>query len=124
MAGVHGADPCLEFVARLPNVKSKLCSDAQLTPTVGKSLQGRTLYSRDVVSRDAKIRELVVGAMHGDGLSSASVALHWIQRALETPSNGHGRFIPALNPDDAARASKERARCRPQPKLPHAQLGA
>lgn len=99
LAGVHGADPCLELVARLPNVKSKLCADAQLTPTVGKSLQGRTLYSRDVVSPDAKIRVLVVGAMHGDELSSASLALHWIQRALETPSNAHWRFIPALNPD-------------------------
>ena len=42
---------------------------------------------------------LVVGAMHGDELSSASVALHWIQRATETPSNVHWRFIPALNPD-------------------------
>jgi hypothetical protein len=42
---------------------------------------------------------LVVGAMHGDELSSASLALHWIQRATETPSNAHWRFIPALNPD-------------------------
>jgi hypothetical protein len=94
-----GADPCTEFVARLPNMQARLCASAQLKPTAGRSVQGRTLYQRDVVAPDAKIRVLVVGAMHGDELSSASVALHWIQRAMETPSNVHWRFIPALNPD-------------------------
>ena len=93
------SEPCREFVARLPNVKATLCAAAQLKPSIGRSVQGRTLYQRDVVAPDAKIRVLVVGAMHGDELSSASVALHWIQRAVETPSNVHWRFIPALNPD-------------------------
>jgi murein peptide amidase A len=92
-------EPCGEFVARLPNVKAPLCAAAELKATVGKSVQGRTLYQRDVVAPEAKLRVLVVGAMHGDELSSASVALHWIQRAMETPSNVHWRFIPALNPD-------------------------
>ena len=92
-------DPCIEFVARLPNMQAPLCASAQLKPTLGRSVQGRTLYQRDVVAPDAKVRVLVVGAMHGDELSSASVALHWIQRAMETPSNVHWRFIPALNPD-------------------------
>ena len=98
-ASTGGQDPCTEFVARLPNVKAPLCAAAQLRPTVGRSFQGRTLYARDVVAPEARIRVLVIGAMHGDELSSASVALHWIQRALETPSNAHWRFIPALNPD-------------------------
>ncbi|EWS65064.1 murein peptide amidase A [Hydrogenophaga sp. T4] len=52
-----------------------------------------------MVAPESRIRVLVVGAMHGDELSSASVALHWIQLALQTPSNAHWRFIPALNPD-------------------------
>jgi len=99
LADVPGSGPCREFVARLPNVSAPLCAAAQLKPTVGRSVQGRTLYYRDVVAPDAKIRVLVVGAMHGDELSSASLALHWIQRATETPSNAHWRFIPALNPD-------------------------
>ncbi|MCU0927187.1 MAG: DUF2817 domain-containing protein [Hydrogenophaga sp.] len=94
-----GSNPCTEFVARLPNVKSLLCNAAQLQPTEGRSVQGRTLYARDVIAPDPKIRVLVVGAIHGDELSSASLALHWIQRAVETPSNAHWRFIPALNPD-------------------------
>lgn len=97
--GRVSVDPCTEFVARLPNVKAPLCQAAQLKPSVGRSVQGRTLYQRDVLAPDARLRVLVVGAMHGDELSSASVALHWIQRAVETPSNVHWRFIPALNPD-------------------------
>ncbi len=98
-AVLPAADPCAEFVARLPNVKSLLCNAAQLQATEGRSVQGRTLYMRDVVAPEPKIRVLVVGAMHGDELSSASVALHWIQLAVQTPSNAHWRFIPALNPD-------------------------
>lgn len=96
---VDATDPCREFVARLPNVRRLLCDAAQLQPTDGRSVQGRTLYSRDVVAPDPKFRVLVVGAMHGDELSSASVALHWIQLAVQTPANAHWRFIPALNPD-------------------------
>jgi hypothetical protein len=99
LAETQGSDPCREFVARLPNVKAPVCAAAELQPTVGRSVQGRTLYQRDVVAPESRIRVLVVGAMHGDELSSASVALHWIQLALQTPSNAHWRFIPALNPD-------------------------
>ncbi|MDP2264339.1 MAG: M14 family murein peptide amidase A [Hydrogenophaga sp.] len=93
------ADPCTEFVARLPNVRAPLCASAQLKPTGGRSVQGRTLHARDVVAPDARIRVLVIGGIHGDELSSAALALHWIQRATETPSNAHWRFLPALNPD-------------------------
>lgn len=97
--GAAPVDACREFVARLPNVKQPLCQAAALRPTAGRSVQGRTLFSRDVMAPDPKVRVLVVGAMHGDELSSASMALHWIQYALEIPANAHWRFIPALNPD-------------------------
>ena len=93
------ADPCEAFVARLPNLKRPLCDAAALQTTEGRSVQGRPLYARDVVAPEAKLRVLVIGAIHGDELSSASVALHWIQHAVRTPSNAHWRFIPALNPD-------------------------
>lgn len=93
------ASPCEAFVARLPNLKRALCDAADLKPTEGRSVRGRTIYMRDVVAPEAKLRVLVVGAMHGDELSSASVALHWIQHAVQMPANAHWRFIPALNPD-------------------------
>jgi hypothetical protein len=93
------ASPCDAFVARLPNLQRRLCEAAALTPTDGRSVQGRPLYARDVIAPDSRLRVLVVGAMHGDELSSASVALHWIQHAVQTPANAHWRFLPALNPD-------------------------
>jgi protein MpaA len=99
LADVQGSDPCPELAARLPNVKAPLCLAADLKPTVGRSAQGRTLYARDVVSENPQIKVLVIGAIHGDELSSASLALHWIQNAVLTPSNAHWRFIPVLNPD-------------------------
>ncbi len=91
--------PCEQWVPRLPNVPAALCSAAGLKPTAGRSVKGQPLYARDVVAPDAAVRVLVVGAMHGDELSSASMALHWIRLASETPANAHWRFIPALNPD-------------------------
>lgn len=94
-----GPDPCLDWGARLPNVKPALCRSATLVMTQGRSSQGRHLFMRDVVASDARVKVLVVGAMHGDELSSASLALHWIRLAQEIPFHAHWRFIPALNPD-------------------------
>lgn len=91
--------PCEALVARLPNLKRAQCDAAELKATPGRSVQGRTIYARDVTTPGAKLRVLVVGAMHGDELSSAAVALHWIQHAEQMPANAHWRFIPALNPD-------------------------
>lgn len=108
LADIATSSPCADWVSRLPNVHMPLCQAAELRPTVGRSVQGRTLYHRDVIAPDAQIRVLVVGAMHGDELSSASVALHWIQRAMETPANAHWRFLPALNPDGLLRQPARR----------------
>ena len=91
--------PCREWVPRLPNVSSGLCAAAALVPTEGRSVQGRVLFRRDVVAPEPRFRVLVVGGIHGDELSSASLALHWIQWAVQTPADAHWRFVPALNPD-------------------------
>ena len=90
---------CDDFYARLPSVKRSLCEDAKLQPSVARSVKGRTIYTRDVHPDDARLRVLVIGGIHGDELSSASVALHWIGLAQAAPSQTHWRFIPALNPD-------------------------
>lgn len=64
---------------------------------------GRTLWARDIKAENATWRVLVIGAIHGDELSSASVALHWLKLAelapADMPQAIHWRFIPALNPD-------------------------
>ena len=108
----EAADPCVHLSQRLPHMGRALCDAAGLVPTEGRSVQGRTLYARDVVAPQARLRVLVVGAMHGDEMSSASVALHWIQQALKEPADAHWRFIPVLNPDGllARPASRVNAR--------------
>jgi len=103
-----GDDPCVEFVPRLPNVNTALCARAGLLPSQGRSGKGRVLYQRDVVAPEPRWRVLVVGAIHGDEMSSASLALHWIQQALEQPSDTHWRFIPVLNPDGLLRRPSQR----------------
>lgn len=101
-AAVQSAEPCDEFVARLPNVKKPLCEAAKLQPTTARSVNGRTLWVRDINPGNATVRVLVLGAIHGDELSSASMALQWIRLAeqpADMPQVVHWRFIPALNPD-------------------------
>jgi protein MpaA len=94
-----GGRACDEFYARLPNVSWALCQTAQLQISEGRSVKGRPIYTRDVEHAHAQLRVLVIGGIHGDELSSASVALHWIRLAQNTPEQIHWRFVPALNPD-------------------------
>ncbi len=100
---VQAAAPCADFSARLPNVKRELCESARLQPTPVRSVQGRTLWMRDVKPEQVTMRVLVVGAIHGDEPSSASVAFHWLRLAGQLPvasaKTVHWRFVPVLNPD-------------------------
>ena len=102
-SSAHAAAPCDEFVARLPNVQRSLCESAKLQASSAKSVSGRTLWMRDIRPEHPTLRVLVVGAIHGDELSAASVALQWIRLAGQAPADSpqsvHWRFIPALNPD-------------------------
>ena len=93
--------PCDDLLRRLPNVTRKLCEGAALADTGARSVKGAPLYRADVPADKAKLRVLVVGAIHGDELSSSSVALHWLQLARDEPvaQPVHWRFVPLLNPD-------------------------
>ena len=99
----QAAAPC-DSLVRLPNVSRALCEQAALVDSGARSVRGVPLYLRDVVQPQASLRVLVAGGIHGDELSSASVALHWIRLAGEQPRLAqpvHWRFIPLLNPDGA-----------------------
>ena len=102
-AAVPVASACTTL-RRLPNVSSALCAKAALDPGRGRSVKGVPLYTRDVRSDGATLRVLVIGGIHGDELSSGSLAMHWIalaQEPAEMPQPVHWRFIPLLNPDGA-----------------------
>lgn len=94
------------WLSRLPGIDRAQCLAAQLRPSGSLSHQGRTLYLRDVLPptmghSDAPLRVLVVGAIHGDELTSAALALRWLALAQEgsLARAVHWRFIPVLNPD-------------------------
>jgi hypothetical protein len=97
------AKPCDEFANRLPNLSRALCESAQLQPGTATSVKGRALLMRDVKPASPRMRVLVLGGIHGDELSSASMAVHWVKLAMvppaDTPHPVHWRFVPALNPD-------------------------
>jgi len=101
--GARADSPCAEYAAKLPNVKRELCEAAQLQPAGVRSVNGQALWVRDIKPDNASLRVLVVGAIHGDELSSGAVALHWIRLAMQPPQDApqvvHWRFVPVLNPD-------------------------
>ncbi len=80
-----------------------MCLAASLQPSGARSVKGKPILVRDITPDAPRLRVLVVAAMHGDELSSASVALHWLQLAQLDPANIHWRFIPVLNPDGLLR---------------------
>lgn len=80
-----------------------MCEAAQLRDMQVRSVQGRTLWGRDLQPADARLRVLVVGGIHGDEMSSSSLVYHWIGLAETPPADMpvpvHWRFVPTLNPD-------------------------
>ena len=102
-AGGAARPPCALFAAHLPNLRRELCEAAGLKPTAARSVKGQTLWTRDITPVQPNLRVLVIGAIHGDELSSAAVAFHWIKLAEQMPADSPQtiawRFIPVLNPD-------------------------
>ena len=104
---------CVELAQRLPNVSAKACEAAQLQASDTLSVRKRAILLRDVQADNPQLRILVIGGIHGDELSSASVALHWIGLAESSHSANpqlpvHWRFVPALNPDGLLRQPPQR----------------
>jgi hypothetical protein len=122
---------CRSAQARLPNLPMALCLNARLVDSGARSVRGVPLWQADVLSpaatpapepafglrtsapaqTAARLKVLVIGGIHGDELSSTSLAFHWMGRAAETPADVHWRFLPATNPDGllAARPTRVNA---------------
>lgn len=107
---------CAALVGKLPNVSRKLCEAAELKDTTARSIKGTPILRADIPADGAKLRVLVVGAIHGDELSSTSVALHWLQLArtepVQLPHPVHWRFVPLLNPDGVLARPPQRTNAR------------
>ena len=99
---------CQAVSRRLPNVSPALCAGTGLQTNGGRSVKGVPLFQRDVISPHARLKVLVIGGIHGDEPSSTSLVMHWVQSAMETPSNIHWRFVPLVNPDGMLQAKPTR----------------
>lgn len=101
-----GPSACELLRHRMPAVSRAQCEAARLAPSGASSVQGTPLYWRDVppaVTRQGAepeaLRVLMVGAIHGDELTAAALALRWIALAEHAGRPVHWRFVPVLNPD-------------------------
>lgn len=111
------ARDCAEWARRLPSLQAPRCRASGLQALPVTSVQGRTLWHRELRPdpRDAGPRPrrvMVIGGIHGDEPSSTSLALHWLRLAEQTGNDIHWRFVPLLNPDGMLKARPTRTNAR------------
>lgn len=93
---------CNDVTLAIPQIKLKPCVAAELKPVGVKSVRGRQIMLREfkpVLKPAARV--LVVGGIHGDELTAASIVFRWLD-LLQQPSDAdqfHWRVVPVLNPD-------------------------
>ena len=94
---------CNSVTLAIPQIKLKPCVAAELKPVAAKSVKGRYIMLREFKpAQPPAARVLVIGGIHGDELTSASIVFRWLE-ILQQPNNVaspyHWRVIPVLNPD-------------------------
>ena len=94
---------CDSVTLAIPQIKLKPCMAAQLEPVGTKSVKGRKIMLREFKpAQKPAARVLVIGGIHGDELTAASIVFRWLE-LLQQPEGDdklyHWRVIPVLNPD-------------------------
>ncbi len=93
-----------------PPPPARVAAEVRTIPTVaaGRSVQGRALRLVRRGSRDAAVRILVVGQIHGDEPGGRRVVA--ALRATRTPEGSAIYTVANLNPDGAVRRTRQNAR--------------
>lgn len=112
LAAAPGVDHwCAAIGKRLGSVPPAECRRLGLQPSTTVSSRGHALMLRDIPPTAQKLantgklparptRILLIGGIHGDELTSASIVFHWLQWLNEAESRQyHWRVIPVANPD-------------------------
>ncbi|MBS1161764.1 MAG: hypothetical protein H6R15_4183 [Proteobacteria bacterium] len=106
-------DWCAAIGKRLGSVPPPVCRSLGLQAATVTSARGHALMSRDIAPPTRKIaqagkapararRILLIGGIHGDELTSASIVFRWLQWLDDANSEArqyHWRVIPVANPD-------------------------
>jgi murein peptide amidase A len=94
---------CNDVTLAIPQIKLTPCVAAQLKPVPTKSVQGRQIMLREFKpEQKPAARVLVIGGMHGDELTSASIVFRWLELLQQGGAEAmqyHWQVIPVLNPD-------------------------
>jgi protein MpaA len=75
--------------------------------SIGKSVQGRPIKVRVTGARDAALRIMVVGSIHGNETAGHAVIRRL--RALEPPDGMRIWTVRTVNPDGVAAGTRENA---------------
>jgi protein MpaA len=94
---------CNDVTLAIPQIKLKPCVAAELKPVDVKSIRGRLIMLREFKpAQKPAARVLVIGGIHGDELTAASIVFRWLD-LLQQPGGDadqyHWRVVPVLNPD-------------------------
>lgn len=108
---------CKRLVVRLPSVSQQMCERSALTATGAYSQRGFPLLARHIpaalptlvssgsaatkhVVGPKPLRVLLMGGIHGDELTSASIVFRWMDMMPSAASSQfEWRVLPVVNPD-------------------------
>ncbi len=98
-AAVDGV--CDQLAQRLTRFNAEQCRQDGFGPAGVTSQQGRPLLTRDFPPRNLRApRVLLLGAIHGDELSAASVVFQWVEQIKSDRfQHFYWRVLPVTNPD-------------------------
>lgn len=98
-------DWCKQLTPRLPDVSVATCQRSALVPTGSVSRKGFPILMRSIpAARSGKhgvpMRVLLLGGIHGDELTAASIVFQWMQWMQTPPAQEFFWHIaPVVNPD-------------------------
>jgi murein peptide amidase A len=104
------SDWCKRLASRIPGTTQANCQSSALQPTGALSHNGFPILERNVAAsagalakaanRNAPLRVLLIGGIHGDELTASGIVFQWLQR-MQTPAaqNFDWKVAPLINPD-------------------------
>lgn len=107
-ASTAGAFQCRDWASRVPGLTDATCSQIHLHASGHHSVKGLPLQYTDLLPEgdipSPMRRVLVLGGIHGDELTSSTLAIYWLQMLQNSPESTprrstYWRFVPLLNPD-------------------------
>jgi hypothetical protein len=108
------SDWCKRLVPRLPQITQAACESAGLAPSGAYSLQKFPILARHIPAQKKNgaaqpVRVLLLGGIHGDELTAASIVFKWLQfMPRPLAQTFEWKVVPVVNPDGLLAAKPKR----------------